>query len=102
MNFALILMCIGCILCGSFGSYLSFKSFNGGSAWLVFISGQLSIAIWAWTTKQKLDLTLASLLFECFYNLAWFITLIALGEAWSWKLIAALACFFAGILLAAL
>lgn len=71
---------LGCLVAGIIGAKLSLMSSNGGSAWLAFIGGQVSLVVWAWMTKQPLSPWVAAILFDATYNLSWLATLMALGE----------------------
>lgn len=76
------LVSIALIIDGIFGAWLSTRiRAQTLSFWFTFLSGNISILVWAYLTKYShMKLVAASLFFDIVYNVAWMLALIYFGE----------------------
>jgi hypothetical protein len=66
---------------GALGGWISTQIRENGFGWyFVFLSGNLSVFVWAYLAKySKMNLATASILFDLLFNISWFVMIAYLG-----------------------
>ena len=68
------------IIAGFIGSYTALKSFNGGSILWPIFSGQLTVLVWSFMTKQNYSPWMAAILFDGLYCISWYTGAVLQGQ----------------------
>ena len=81
MNRENVLVGVALAVAAIVGALVSRHVRDGGSFIWTYAAGMIGISVWAWQSRSSaMSLAMASLYFDVVYNVAWFMTLVAMGE----------------------